>query len=142
MVVSGASFTVRIVHSECRKVVSVFYSRYNTPVSSGSGFYNIYNTPGTNTTNPTPRKRPRPRRFIPRPPITGTPGNYMTRTFRSVAGAPNILRHMYRVTFLPTLVYIISILILFVPIVNNVTTTVNFLTTYVTDIYNSNFNVR
>ena len=82
-----------------------------------------------------------PQQFVPQPPMNTSKG-CVAQAFEDMTKTPGVLQRVCQIAFLPALICVVSVLVLFIPVIGGIAAAIGFLAAYVASVCGSGFGIE
>ena len=95
----------------------MFCSQCGAPMGDNDKFCGVCGAPNAGAAGPAPQGQPQPQQFVPQPPVANAPKGCVVQAFQDMTKTPGVLQRVCQIAFLPALICVVSVLVLFIPVI-------------------------
>lgn len=121
----------------------MFCSQCGAPMGDNDKFCGVCGAPnaGAAASAPQGQPQPQPQQFVPQPPTNALKG-CVAQAFEDMTKTPGVLQRVCQIAFLPALICVVSVLVLFIPVIGGIAAAIGFLVAYVASVCGSGFGIE
>lgn len=127
------------IGSRCEGMISMFCSQCGAPMGDNDKFCGVCGAP--NTAAPRAAASASQPQFQPQP-VMNVPKGCMTQAFNDMIKVPGALVRVCQIAFLPALICVVSVLVLFIPVTGGIAAAIGFLLAYVASVCGAGFAIE
>ena len=116
----------------------MFCSQCGAPMGDNDKFCGACGAPNT-AAGAAPQGQPQ--QFVPQPDIN-MPKGCVAQAFEDMTKTPGVLQRVCQIAFLPALICVVSVLVLFIPVIGGIAAAIGFLAAYVASVCGSGFGIE
>ena len=105
----------------------MFCSQCGAPMGDNDKFCGVCGAPNAGAAGPAPQGQPQPQQFVPQPPVANAPKGCVVQAFQDMTKTPGVLQRVCQIAFLPALICVVSVLVLFIPVIGGIAAAIGFL---------------
>ena len=120
----------------------MFCSQCGAPMGDNDKFCGVCGAPNAGAAGPAPQGQPQPQQFVPQPPVANAPKGCVAQAFQDMTKTPGVLQRVCQIAFLPALICVVSVLVLFVPVIGGIAAAIGFLLAYVASVCGVGFAIE
>lgn len=117
----------------------MFCSQCGAPMGDNDKFCGACGAPNV-AAGSAPQGQPQP--FAPQPPVANAPKGCVAQAFQDMTKMPGVLQRVCQIAFLPALICVVSVLVLFIPVIGGIAAAIGFLAAYVASVCGSGFGIE
>lgn len=117
----------------------MFCSQCGAPMGDNDKFCGVCGAPNAGAAASTPQGQPQ--QFVPQPPMNASKG-CVAQAFEDMTKTPGVLQRVCQIAFLPALICVVSVLVLFIPVIGGIAAAIGFLAAYVASVCGSGFGIE
>lgn len=117
----------------------MFCSQCGAPMGDNDKFCGACGAPNAGAAASTPQGQPQ--QFVPQPPMNASKG-CVAQAFEDMTKTPGVLQRVCQIAFLPALICVVSVLVLFIPVIGGIAAAIGFLAAYVASVCGSGFGIE
>ena len=136
------SFAIQVIRSRYEGMISMFCSQCGAPMGDNDKFCGVCGAPNAGAAGPAPQGQPQPQQFVPQPPVANAPKGCVAQAFQDMTKTPGVLQRVCQIAFLPALICVVSVLVLFIPVIGGIAAAIGFLAAYVASVCGSGFGIE
>ena len=133
------SFAVQVIRSRYEGMISMFCSQCGAPMGDNDKFCGVCGAPNAGAAASAPQGQPQ--QFVPQPPMNASKG-CVAQAFEDMTKTPGVLQRVCQIAFLPALICVVSVLVLFIPVIGGIAAAIGFLAAYVASVCGSGFGIE
>lgn len=135
------SFAIQVIRSRYEGMISMFCSQCGAPMGDNDKFCGVCGAPNAGVAASAPQGQPQPQQFVPQPPTNALKG-CVAQAFEDMTKTPGVLQRVCQIAFLPALICVVSVLVLFIPVIGGIAAAIGFLVAYVASVCGSGFGIE
>ncbi len=132
----------------------MFCSQCGAPMGDNDKFCGVCGAPNTEVkaAGPAPQAQPQPQGqpfaqpqpqpFVAPQPAMNAPKGCMAQAFNDMLKVPGALVRVCQIAFLPALICVVSVLVLFIPVIGGIAAAIGFLLAYVASVCGAGFAIE
>ena len=148
------SFAIQVIRSRYEGMISMFCSQCGAPMGDNDKFCGVCGAPNTEVkaAGPAPQAQPQPQGqpfaqpqpqpFVAPQPAMNVPKGCMAQAFNDMIKVPGALVRVCQIAFLPALICVVSVLVLFIPVIGGIAAAFGFLAACVASACGSGFGIE
>ena len=158
------SFAIQVIRSRYEGMISMFCSQCGAPMGDNDKFCGVCGAPNTEVphaaagsasqsqpqSQPQPQVQPQgqpfvqpqPQPFVAPQPAMNVPKGCMAQAFNDMLKVPGALVRVCQIAFLPALICVASVLVLFIPVIGGIAAAIGFLLAYVASVCGAGFGIE
>mgnify|MGYP002762681774 CR=1 FL=1 len=152
------SFAIQVIRSRYEGMISMFCSQCGAPMGDNDKFCGVCGAPNTEASHAAvgsapqgqPQSQPQshgqqfvqPQPFVVPQPAMNVPKGCMAQAFNDMLKVPGALVRVCQIAFLPALICVVSVLVLFIPVIGGIAAAIGFLAAYVASVCGSGFGIE
>ena len=144
------SFAIQVIRSRYEGMISMFCSQCGAPMGDNDKFCGVCGAPNTEAPHAAagsapqgqPFVQPQPQPFVAPQPAVNVPKGCMAQAFNDMIKVPGALVRVCQIAFLPALICVVSVLVLFIPVIGGIAAAIGFLLAYVASVCGSGFGIE
>ena len=148
------SFAIQVIRSRYEGMISMFCSQCGAPMGDNDKFCGVCGAPNTEVkaAGPAPQAQPQPQGqpfaqpqpqpFVAPQPAMNAPKGCMAQAFNDMLKVPGALVRVCQIAFLPALICVVSVLVLFIPVIGGIAAAIGFLLAYVASVCGAGFGIE
>ena len=138
------SFAIQAIRSRYEGMISMFCSQCGAPMGDNDKFCGVCGAPNTEVkaAGPAPQGQSQPQQFVPQPPVANAPKGCVAQAFQDMTKTPGVLQRVCQIAFLPALICVVSVLVLFIPVIGGIAAAIGFLAACVASVCGSGFGIE
>ena len=105
----------------------MFCSQCGAPMGDNDKFCGVCGAPNAGAAASAPQGQPQPQQFVPQPPVANAPKGCTAQAFQDMTKTPGVLQRVCQIAFLPALICVVSVLVLFIPVIGGIAAAIGFL---------------
>ncbi len=117
----------------------MFCSQCGAPMGDNDKFCGVCGAPNAGAVASTPQGQPQ--QYVPQPPMSASKG-CVAQAFEDMTKTPGVLQRVCQIAFLPALICVVSVLVLFIPVIGGIAAAIGFLAAYVASVCGSGFGIE
>ena len=127
----------------------MFCSQCGAPMGDNDKFCGVCGAPNV-TASAAPQGQPQSQgqlftqsqQFVPQPPVMNVPKGCVAQAFEDMTKTPGVLQRVCQIAFLPALICVVSVLVLFIPVIGGIAAAIGFLAACVASVCGSGFGIE
>ena len=127
----------------------MFCSQCGAPMGDNDKFCGVCGAPNV-TASAAPQGQPQSQgqpftqsqQFVPQPPVMNAPKGCVAQAFEDMTKTPGVLQRVCQIAFLPALICVVSVLVLFIPVIGGIAAAIGFLAACVASVCGSGFGIE
>ena len=143
------SFAIQMIRSRYEGMISMFCSQCGAPMGDNDKFCGVCGAPNV-TASAAPQGQPQSQgqpftqsqQFVPQPPVMNAPKGCVAQAFEDMTKTPGVLQRVCQIAFLPALICVVSVLVLFIPVIGGIAAAIGFLAACVASVCGSGFGIE
>ena len=143
------SFAIQVIRSRYEGMISMFCSQCGAPMGDNDKFCGVCGAPNV-TASAAPQGQPQSQgqpftqsqQFVPQPPVMNAPKGCVAQAFEDMTKTPGVLQRVCQIAFLPALICVVSVLVLFIPVIGGIAAAIGFLAACVASVCGSGFGIE
>lgn len=135
------SFAIQMIRSRYEGVISMFCSQCGAPMGDNDKFCGACGAPNA-AAGAVPQGQPQPQQAMPQPPVVNVPKGCVAQAFEDMTKTPGVLQRVCQIAFLPAVICVVSVLVLFIPVIGGIAAAIGFLAAYVASVCGSGFGIE
>lgn len=120
----------------------MFCSQCGAPMGDNDKFCGACGAPNAGAAGPAPQGQPQPQQFVPQPPVANAPKGCVAQAFQDMTKTPGVLQRVCQIAFLPALICVVSVLVLFIPVIGGIAAAIGFLAACIASVCGSGFGIE
>ncbi len=120
----------------------MFCSQCGAPMGDNDKFCGVCGAPNAGAAGPAPQGQPQPQQFVPQPPVANVPKGCVAQAFQDMTKTPGVLQRVCQIAFLPALICVVSVLVLFIPVIGGIAAAIGFLAACIASVCGSGFGIE
>ena len=120
----------------------MFCSQCGAPMGDNDKFCGVCGAPNAGAAGPAPQGQPQPQQFVPQPPVANAPKGCVAQAFQDMTKTPGVLQRVCQIAFLPALICVVSVLVLFIPVIGGIAAAIGFLAACIASVCGSGFGIE
>ena len=154
------SFAIQVIRSRYEGMISMFCSQCGAPMGDNDKFCGVCGAPNTEAPQaaasapqgqpqpqqpqpqPQPFVQPQPQPFVAPQPAMNVPKGCMAQAFNDMLKVPGALVRVCQIAFLPALICVVSVLVLFIPVIGGIAAAIGFLLAYIASVCGAGFGIE
>lgn len=138
---SKTSFAIQVIRSRYEGMISMFCSQCGAPMGDNDKFCGVCGAPNAGAATSAPQGQPQPQQFVPQP-VVNVPKGCVAQAFEDMTKMPGVLRRVCQIAFLPAFICVVSVIVLFIPVIGGIAAAIGFLAAYVASVCGSGFGIE
>lgn len=134
------SFAIQVIRSRYEGMISMFCSQCGAPMGDNDKFCGVCGAPNAGAAASAPQGQPQ--QFVPQPPVANASKGCVAQAFEDMTKTPGVLQRVCQIAFLPALICVVSVLVLFIPVVGGIAAAIGFLAACVASACGSGFGIE
>ena len=135
------SFAIQVIRSRYEGMISMFCSQCGAPMGDNDKFCGVCGAPNAGAATSAPQGQPQPQQFVPQP-VVNVPKGCVAQAFEDMTKMPGVLRRVCQIAFLPAFICVVSVIVLFIPVIGGIAAAIGFLAAYVASVCGSGFGIE
>lgn len=135
------SFAIQVIRSRYEGMISMFCSQCGAPMGDNDKFCGACGAPNA-AAGAVPQGQPQPQQAMPQPPVVNVPKGCVAQAFEDMTKTPGVLQRVCQIAFLPAVICVVSVLVLFIPVIGGIAAAIGFLAAYVASVCGSGFGIE
>ena len=119
----------------------MFCSQCGAPMGDNDKFCGVCGAPNAGAAASAPQGQPQPQQFVPQPPTNALKG-CVAQAFEDMTKTPGVLQRVCQIAFLPALICVVSVLVLFIPVIGGIAAAIGFLAACIASVCGSGFGIE
>uniref|UniRef100_UPI00359C1187 zinc-ribbon domain-containing protein n=1 Tax=Collinsella bouchesdurhonensis TaxID=1907654 RepID=UPI00359C1187 len=119
----------------------MFCSHCGAPMGDNDKFCSACGAPNAGAASSVPQGQPQPQQLVPQP-VMNVPKGCTAQAFEDMTKTPGVLQRVCQIAFLPALICVVSVLVLFIPVIGGIAAAIGFLAAYVTSVCGAGFGIE
>ena len=119
----------------------MFCSQCGAPMGDSDKFCSVCGAPNAGAASSVPQGQPQPQQFVPQP-VMNVPKGCTAQAFEDMTKIPGVLQRVCQIAFLPALICVVSVLVLFIPVIGGIAAAIGFLAAYVASVCGAGFGIE
>ena len=119
----------------------MFCSHCGAPMGDNDKFCSACGAPNAGAASSVPQGQPQPQQLVPQP-VMNVPKGCMAQAFEDMTKTPGVLQRVCQIAFLPALICVVSVLVLFIPVIGGIAAAIGFLAAYVASVCGAGFGIE
>ena len=155
------SFAIQVIRSRYEGMISMFCSQCGAPMGDNDKFCGVCGAPNTEApqaatsapqgqpqpqpqpqSQPFVQPQPQPQPFVAPQPAMNVPKGCMAQAFNDMLKVPGALVRVCQIAFLPALICVVSVLVLFIPVIGGIAAAIGFLLAYIASVCGAGFGIE
>lgn len=120
----------------------MFCSQCGAPMGDNDKFCGVCGAPNAGASGPAPQGQPQPQQFVSQPPVANAPKGCVAQAFQDMTKTPGVLQRVCQIAFLPALICVVSVLVLFIPVIGGIAAAIGFLAACIASVCGSGFGIE
>ena len=104
-------------------------------------FCSACGAPNAGAVSSVPQGQPQPQQLVPQP-VMNVPKGCTAQAFEDMTKTPGVLQRVCQIAFLPALICVVSVLVLFIPVIGGIAAAIGFLAAYVASVCGAGFGIE
>ena len=129
------------IGSRYEGMISMFCSQCGAPMGDNDKFCGACGAPNT-AAGAAPQGQPQPQQVMAQPPVANAPKGCVAQAFEDMTKMPGVLARVCQIAFLPALICVVSVLVLFIPVIGGIAAAIGFLAAGVAGVCGSGFGIE
>lgn len=117
----------------------MFCSQCGAPMGDNDKFCGACGAPNVGAAASAPQGQPQ--QFAPQP-VMNVPKGCTAQAFEDMTKTPGVLQRVCQIAFLPAVICVVSVLVLFIPVIGGIAAAIGFLAAYVASVCGSGFGIE
>lgn len=119
----------------------MFCSHCGAPMGDNDKFCSACGAPNAGAASSVPQGQPQPQQLVPQP-VMNAPKGCTAQAFEDMTKTPGVLQRVCQIAFLPALICVVSVLVLFIPVIGGIAAAIGFLAAYVASVCGAGFGIE
>ena len=119
----------------------MFCSHCGAPMGDNDKFCSACGAPNAGAASSVPQGQPQPQQLVPQP-VMNVPKGCTAQAFEDMTKTPGVLQRVCQIAFLPALICVVSVLVLFMPVIGGIAAAIGFLAAYVASVCGAGFGIE
>ena len=119
----------------------MFCSHCGAPMGDNDKFCSACGAPNAGAVSSVPQGQPQPQQLVPQP-VMNVPKGCTAQAFEDMTKTPGVLQRVCQIAFLPALICVVSVLVLFIPVIGGIAAAIGFLAAYVASVCGAGFGIE
>ena len=119
----------------------MFCSHCGAPMGNNDKFCSACGAPNAGAASSVPQGQPQPQQLVPQP-VMNVPKGCTAQAFEDMTKTPGVLQRVCQIAFLPALICVVSVLVLFIPVIGGIAAAIGFLAAYVASVCGAGFGIE
>ena len=119
----------------------MFCSHCGAPMGDNDKFCSACGAPNAGAASSVPQGQPQPQQLVPQP-VMNVPKGCTAQAFEDMTKTPGVLQRVCQIAFLPALICVVSVLVLFIPVIGGIAAAIGFLAAYVASVCGAGFGLE
>lgn len=119
----------------------MFCSHCGAPMGDNDKFCSACGAPNAGAASSVPQGQPQPQQLVPQPAMN-VPKGCTAQAFEDMTKTPGVLQRVCQIAFLPALICVVSVLVLFIPVIGGIAAAIGFLAAYVASVCGAGFGIE
>ena len=119
----------------------MFCSQCGAPMGDNDKFCSVCGAPNAGAASSVPQGQPQPQQLVPQP-VMNAPKGCTAQAFEDMTKTPGVLQRVCQIAFLPALICVVSVLVLFIPVIGGIAAAIGFLAAYVASVCGAGFGIE
>ena len=119
----------------------MFCSQCGAPMGDNDKFCSVCGAPNAGAASSVPQGQPQPQQLVPQP-VMSAPKGCTAQAFEDMTKTPGVLQRVCQIAFLPALICVVSVLVLFIPVIGGIAAAIGFLAAYVASVCGAGFGIE
>ena len=119
----------------------MFCSHCGAPMGDNDKFCSACGAPNAGAVSSAPQGQPQPQQLVPQP-VMNVPKGCTAQAFEDMTKTPGVLQRVCQIAFLPALICVVSVLVLFIPVIGGIAAAIGFLAAYVASVCGAGFGIE
>lgn len=134
------SFAIQMIRSRYEGMISMFCSQCGAPMGDNDKFCGACGAPNAGAAASAPQGQPQ--QFVPQPPVANASKGCVAQAFEDMTKTPGVLQRVCQIAFLPALICVVSVLVLFIPVIGGIAAAIGFLAACIASVCGSGFGIE
>ena len=117
----------------------MFCSQCGAPMGDNDKFCSVCGAPNAGAASSVPQGQPQ--QLVPQP-VMNAPKGCTAQAFEDMTKTPGVLQRVCQIAFLPALICVVSVLVLFIPVIGGIAAAIGFLAAYVASVCGAGFGIE
>ena len=119
----------------------MFCSHCGAPMGDNDKFCSACGAPNAGAVSSVPQGQPQPQQLVPQP-VMNVPKGCTAQAFEDMTKTLGVLQRVCQIAFLPALICVVSVLVLFIPVIGGIAAAIGFLAAYVASVCGAGFGIE
>ena len=119
----------------------MFCSHCGAPMGDNDKFCSACGAPNAGAASSVPQGQSQPQQLVPQP-VMNVPKGCTAQAFEDMTKTPGVLQRVCQIAFLPALICVVSVLVLFIPVIGGIAAAIGFLAAYVASVCGAGFGIE
>ena len=119
----------------------MFCSHCGAPMGDNDKFCSACGAPNAGAASSVSQGQPQPQQLVPQP-VMNVPKGCTAQAFEDMTKTPGVLQRVCQIAFLPALICVVSVLVLFIPVIGGIAAAIGFLAAYVASVCGAGFGIE
>lgn len=119
----------------------MFCSHCGAPMGDNDKFCSVCGAPNAGAASSVPQGQPQPQQLVSQP-VMNVPKGCTAQAFEDMTKTPGVLQRVCQIAFLPALICVVSVLVLFIPVIGGIAAAIGFLAAYVASVCGAGFGIE
>ncbi len=119
----------------------MFCSHCGAPMGDNDKFCSACGAPNVGAASSVPQGQPQPQQLVSQP-VMNVPKGCTAQAFEDMTKTPGVLQRVCQIAFLPALICVVSVLVLFIPVIGGIAAAIGFLAAYVASVCGAGFGIE
>ena len=119
----------------------MFCSHCGAPMGDNDKFCSACGAPNAGAASSVPQGQPQPQQLVPQP-VMNVPKGCTAQAFEDMTKTPGVLQRVCQIAFLPALICVASVLVLFIPVIGGIAAAIGFMAAYVASVCGAGFGIE
>ena len=119
----------------------MFCSHCGAPMGDNDKFCSACGAPNAGAASSVLQGQPQPQQLVPQP-VMNVPKGCTAQAFEDMTKTPGVLQRVCQIAFLPALICVVSVLVLFIPVIGGIAAAIGFLAAYVASVCGAGFGIE
>ena len=119
----------------------MFCSHCGAPMGDNDKFCSACGAPNAGAASSVPQGQPQPQQLVSQP-VMNAPKGCTAQAFEDMTKTPGVLQRVCQIAFLPALICVVSVLVLFIPVIGGIAAAIGFLAAYVASVCGAGFGIE
>lgn len=133
------SFAIQVIRSRYEGMISMFCSQCGAPMGDNDKFCGACGAPNA-AASAAPQGQPQ--QVMTQPPVVNVPKGCVAQAFEDMTKTPGVLQRVCQIAFLPAVICVVSVLVLFIPVIGGIAAAIGFLAACIASVCGSGFGIE